>query len=123
MRDDGADVSPPAVTLNHDLGHLVQAACRPCNELRRSYLIKTRCRPQSRAALPVGGRGRDSILDVRNRSGSGLMWITHKRGPTSMVSSADAPAAAAMAVLVGINGFGRIGRSFERVVLDRRPAV
>jgi glyceraldehyde 3-phosphate dehydrogenase len=28
-----------------------------------------------------------------------------------------------MAVRVGINGFGRIGRSFERVVLDRKPAV
>jgi glyceraldehyde 3-phosphate dehydrogenase len=28
-----------------------------------------------------------------------------------------------MAVRVGVNGFGRIGRSFERVVLDRRPAV
>jgi hypothetical protein len=24
------------------------------------------------------------------------MWLTHKRGPTSMVSSADAPAAAAI---------------------------
>ena len=28
-----------------------------------------------------------------------------------------------MAVRVGINGFGRIGRSFERVLLDRKPAV
>ena len=27
-----------------------------------------------------------------------------------------------MTVRVGINGFGRIGRSFERVLLDRRPA-
>ena len=28
-----------------------------------------------------------------------------------------------MAVRVGINGFGRIGRSFERVLLDRAPPV
>jgi glyceraldehyde 3-phosphate dehydrogenase len=28
-----------------------------------------------------------------------------------------------MAVRVGINGFGRIGRSFERVLLDREPAA
>jgi glyceraldehyde 3-phosphate dehydrogenase len=28
-----------------------------------------------------------------------------------------------MTVRVGINGFGRIGRSFERVLLDRKPAV
>jgi glyceraldehyde 3-phosphate dehydrogenase len=28
-----------------------------------------------------------------------------------------------MTVRVGINGFGRIGRSFERVLLDRAPAV
>ena len=28
-----------------------------------------------------------------------------------------------MTVRVGINGFGRIGRSFERVLLDREPVV
>ena len=28
-----------------------------------------------------------------------------------------------MTVRVGINGFGRIGRSFERVLLDRGPVV
>ncbi len=28
-----------------------------------------------------------------------------------------------MVLRVGFNGFGRIGRSLQRVVLDRRPAV